>query len=105
MDGPFELKACYFIRRSQLIKWIAITTDGFAFQVEALVKLLIRVSSFSEPPVRIGERRQGKSAAMSTKNQIAILIAILHIPRTAGPKRMFARRRADGGAFASQSER
>jgi hypothetical protein len=64
------------VHKKNLIKSINIKADNFAFQAEALVKLIKKNCSFVQIPIYIKPRTYGKSSAMKIKNLIAVVKTI-----------------------------
>lgn len=81
----FGLRVGYYngpvVHRSDLLRRISITTDGFAYQAEALVKLLKQGHSSIEVKTEVQEREIGKSKALKLKNLATVLGAVLHLLR------------------------
>lgn len=79
----FRLRIRYYngtvVHRRQLLKTIVITTDGFAYQAEALVKLLRAGHTYVDVGTEIRERATGRSTALRFKNILAVFNAILHL--------------------------
>ncbi len=66
------------IHRTDLInKQISINTDGFAYQAEALIKLIKQGHSYVEVGTTIDERKAGGSKAFRLKNVISVLKSII----------------------------
>jgi len=80
MNGVFGLGLRYYngtvIHRTANVRSIAITTDSFAYQTEALVKLLRSGKSFVEVPVTVEPRQARASKAFRPKNVYGVLAAI-----------------------------
>lgn len=72
MNFLFGLKLRYFngvvIHKRALIQSIQIQTDSFAYQAEALIKLIRSGHSYLELPQFIRERKHGKSKALRFSN-------------------------------------
>jgi dolichol-phosphate mannosyltransferase len=81
----FRLRLRYYngivVHRTDIVKSIAITTDSFAYQAEALIKLLRRGHSYVEVGTEITERSSGKSAALRPKNLMLVFKTIAHLVR------------------------
>ncbi|MCG3149450.1 MAG: Undecaprenyl-phosphate 4-deoxy-4-formamido-L-arabinose transferase [Verrucomicrobiae bacterium] len=79
----FRLRLRYYngivVHRTHLVKSITITTDGFAYQAEALIKLLRAGHSYIEVATEITERATGRSAALRPKNLILVMQTIRHL--------------------------
>lgn len=86
----FALKIGYYngpvVHRTALLRTISIHTNSFAYQAEALVKMLAKGYSYCECPVEIQERPGGRSSALKLKNLLAIFWTILHLLLTVGPR-------------------
>ena len=95
INALFGLNVRYYngpvVHRTELLKTISIRTNGFAYQAEALVKLLTKGCSYTECPVQIQDRAVGRSSAMKLKNQFTILMTILNLLAEVGPRRMWVR--------------
>lgn len=79
----FWLKVVYYngavLHRTVLLRTVEITTNSFAYQAEALVKLIANGASYTHCEVYIQERAAGRSSALSLKNQLAVWKTILHL--------------------------
>ena len=81
----FGLKVPYFngtvLHKTELLRSITIRTNSFAYQAEALVKLIRGGASYVTVPVIVVERTDGTSSALQTKNvvQVAQCLALLLI--------------------------
>jgi glycosyltransferase involved in cell wall biosynthesis len=88
LNWTFWLNVGYYngavLQRSELLREIEITTNSFAYQAEALVKLIARGATYEHCHVRIQERSAGGSSALSLKNQIAVWKTILHLLAVVG---------------------
>lgn len=77
----FNLKLNYYngpvIHKREIIKSISFSTNSFAFQVEALVKLIKSGHSFIQVGMYLVERRYGKSKAFRLKNIIGVLKTVV----------------------------
>lgn len=80
------------LQRTRLLHAITIRTDSFAYQAEALVKLISRGATYTHCHVTIQERKIGTSSALTRKNFINIGKTLVHLLGTVGPFRMWARR-------------
>jgi glycosyltransferase involved in cell wall biosynthesis len=93
LNWTFWLKVGYYngaaLQRNDLLRSIQITTDSFAYQAEALVKLIARGATYKHCHVRIQERAAGRSSALSLKNQLAVWKTILHLIAVVGLFRRF----------------
>lgn len=72
------------LHRTALLQTIEIRTNSFAYQAEALVKLIARGATYAHCYVSIQERAAGRSSALSLKNQIAVWRTIGHLLVTVG---------------------
>jgi dolichol-phosphate mannosyltransferase len=92
LNWTFWLNVGYYngavLQRNELLRGIEITTNSFAYQAEALVKLIARGATYEHCYVRIQDRAAGRSSALSLKNQIAVWKTILHLLAVVG---MFCR--------------
>jgi len=83
LNWAFWLNVGYYngavLQRNELLRTIEITTNSFAYQAEALVKLIARGATYKHCYVSIQERAAGSSSALSLKNQIAVCRTILHL--------------------------
>ena len=83
LNWVFWLEVGYYngavLHRTALLRTIEIRTNGFAYQAEALVKLIAAGASYTECGVRIQERATGRSTALSLKNQITVWKTIAHL--------------------------
>ena len=88
LNWMFWLNVGYYngavLQRNELLRGIEITTNSFAYQAEALVKLIARGATYEHCHVRIQERAAGRSSALSLKNQIAVWRTILHLLAVVG---------------------
>jgi len=88
LNWAFWLKVGYYngavLQRNDLLRSIEITTDSFAYQAEALVKLIARGATYTHCYVRIQDRAAGRSSALSLKNQVAVWKTILHLVAVVG---------------------
>lgn len=84
----FALKVPYYnglvVHRLELLRDITIETDSFAYQAEALIRLLKRGATFKAVGVPIRERNQGKSSAFRLANVIRTLSIVLELKRQIG---------------------
>ena len=89
----FGLKVKYFngpvVHSLQLIKTINIKTNSFAYQAEALIKLLSAGYTYHECAVEIQARQDGTSSALKPKNLIAVGETITRLFFTIGLNRIF----------------
>ena len=88
LNWAFWLNVGYYngavLQRNELLRTIEITTNSFAYQAEALVKLIARGATYKHCYVSIQERAAGRSSALSLKNQIAVWRTILHLLAVVG---------------------
>jgi glycosyltransferase involved in cell wall biosynthesis len=88
LNWMFWLNVGYYngavLQRNELLRGIEITTNSFAYQAEALVKLIARGATYEHCYVRIQDRAAGRSSALSLKNQIAVWKTILHLLAVVG---------------------
>src|SRR5215471_12895260 len=88
LNWAFWLNVGYYngavLQRNELLRTIEITTNSFAYQAEALVKLIARGATYRHCYVSIQERAAGRSSALSLKNQIAVWRTILHLLAVVG---------------------
>jgi len=88
LNWTFWLNVGYYngavLQRNELLRGIEITTNSFAYQAEALVKLIARGATYKHCHVRIQDRAAGRSSALSIKNQIAVWKTILHLLAVVG---------------------
>lgn len=77
----FRTSVSYFngcvLHQTDLLNQIEIHTNGFAYQAEALIKLLRVGATYVEVPVAISERSTGKTSAFKLKNIRRVCVAIL----------------------------
>jgi len=89
LNWTFWLNVGYYngavLQRNELLRTVEITTNSFAYQAEALVKLIARGATYKHCYVSIQERAAGRSSALSLKNQIAVWRTILHLLAVVGP--------------------
>jgi len=83
LNWVFWLDVGYYngavLHRTERLRTIEIRTNGFAYQAEALVKLIARGASYVHCHVPIQEREAGRSSALSLKNQITVWKTIGHL--------------------------
>jgi dolichol-phosphate mannosyltransferase len=88
LNWTFWLNVGYYngavLQRNELLGGIEITTNSFAYQAEALVKLIARGATYEHCHVRMQERAAGRSSALSLKNQVAVWRTILHLLAVVG---------------------
>ena len=88
MNLLFGLKVPYYnglvVHRLDLLREIEIETDSFAYQAEAVVKLLKRGAKFQTVGVEINTREHGNTKAFRVSNVINVLRALLDLKRRVG---------------------
>jgi glycosyltransferase involved in cell wall biosynthesis len=88
LNWLFWLSVGYYngavLHRTALLQTIEIKTNSFAYQAEALVKLIARGATYAHCYVSIQERAAGRSSAVSLKNQMAVWRTIGHLLVTVG---------------------
>jgi len=93
LNWMFWLDVGYYngavLQRTALVQSIEIKTDSFAYQAEALVKLISKGATYTHCHVRIKEHEAGRSSATSLKNQMAVLKTIFQLLMTVGIFRRF----------------
>ena len=65
------------VHRADLVKGIEIKTDGFAYQLEALVKLLKQGKSYETIGVKLKEREGGETKAFRWRNLTQVMAVFL----------------------------
>ena len=107
LNWTFWLNVGYYngavLQRNDLLRAIEIRTNSFAYQAEALVKLIARGATYTHCHVRIQDRAAGRSSALRLKNQMAVGKTILHLLAEVGlfrrvplaPRGSCAERKAD----------
>ncbi|MDI6735202.1 MAG: glycosyltransferase [bacterium] len=79
----FNIKVKYYngtvVFKRELIQSISISTNSFAFQSEALVKLLKKGYNYVEVGYNVKERQYGKSKAFQLKNIINVFKTIINL--------------------------
>jgi len=79
----FRLRISYYngtvVHRRELLNTIVIRTDGFAYQAEAIVKLLRAGHTHVDVGTEIRERASGRSTALRPKNLAAVFKAIWNL--------------------------
>jgi glycosyltransferase involved in cell wall biosynthesis len=88
MNTIFGLRVPYYnglvVHRLDLLREIEIETDSFAYQAEAIVKLLKRGAAFSTVGVEISTREHGSTKAFRVANVFSVLRALLDLKRRVG---------------------
>jgi glycosyltransferase involved in cell wall biosynthesis len=83
LNWMFWLNVGYYngavLQRNDLLRAVEIRTNSFAYQAEALVKLIARGATYTHCYVRIQDRAAGRSSALHLKNQMAVWKTILHL--------------------------
>jgi dolichol-phosphate mannosyltransferase len=83
LNWTFWLNVGYYngavLQRNDLLRAIEIRTNSFAYQAEALVKLIARGATYTHCYVRIQDRAAGRSSALRLKNQLAVWKTVLHL--------------------------
>ena len=77
------------LQRTVRLRGVDIRTNGFAYQAEALVKLIAGGASYTHCRVPIQDREAGHSTALSLKNQITVWKTIGHLLADVGLFRKF----------------
>jgi dolichol-phosphate mannosyltransferase len=84
----FKLPIKYYnglvVHRTELLREISINTNGFAYQAEALLKLLKRGHSYVEVGTMVTERQGGRSKALRPKNLLSVLQTICYLYQEIG---------------------
>lgn len=77
LNTVFRLNLCYYngvvIHRADIIKNLPLGTYGFAFQADALTKILRSGHSFVEVGIVLKGRRYGKTKAFKMSNVISVV--------------------------------
>ena len=80
INSLFGLDVPYFngpvLHRIALLQRIGIKTNGFAFQAEALVKLITGGATYCAVPVKVTDRAAGRSSAFAPSNVYRVLATI-----------------------------
>jgi len=88
MNTLFGLRVPYYnglvVHRLDLLREIEIETNSFAYQAEAVVKLLKRGADFNTVGVEISNREHGGTKAFRVSNVINVLRALLDLKRRVG---------------------
>jgi glycosyltransferase involved in cell wall biosynthesis len=83
MNGLFGLRLNYFngpvVHKRQLLQSVGLSTDSFAFQAEALVKLIRARHSYVQVAMTLQERSHGVSKALRLKNIIGVLQTVIKL--------------------------
>jgi glycosyltransferase involved in cell wall biosynthesis len=85
MNGLFRQRVPYYngivLHRTSLIRSVTIETDGFAYQAEALIKLLRRGASTTSVPIQLGERGDRHTRAFRLANVVTVAETIWRLKR------------------------
>ena len=88
MNSLFGLKVPYYnglvVHRLDLLRQIELETDSFAYQAEAIVKLLKRGARYTTVGVEISTRDHGGTKAFRMGNVIKVLRALWDLKRRVG---------------------
>ncbi len=88
MNTLFGLKVPYYnglvVHRLDLLREIEIETDSFAYQAEAVVKLLKRGADFQTVGVEINTWEHGNTKAFRVSNVVNVLRALMDLKRRVG---------------------
>lgn len=83
MNILFGLNLKYYnglvLHKTNILKSIDINTNSFAYQAEALVKLLKKGYTYIEIGIVLSDRKKGASKAFRPKNVLGILIAVIKL--------------------------
>ncbi len=94
----FRLRVSYYhsavVHRTALLRTVTVTSNGFGFQAEAVVKLLARGCSYVECGISIREREAGQSSALRPKNVVSVVRTIAHLLCTVGLFRRYRLKRS-----------
>ena len=88
MNRLFGLDVPYYnglvVHRLDLLRGIEIETDSFAYQAEAIVKLLKAGASYTTVGVEISTREHGGTKAFRPSNVVNVLRALWDLKRRVG---------------------
>lgn len=88
MNTLFRLRVPYYnglvVHRLDLLREIEIETDSFAYQAEAIVKLLKRGADFKTVGVEICNREHGSTKAFRASNVVRVAWALMDLKRRVG---------------------
>jgi dolichol-phosphate mannosyltransferase len=88
MNALFGLRVPYYnglvVHRLDLLREIEIETDSFAYQAEAIVKLLKRGADFKTVGVEISKREHGNTKAFQVSNVVRVARALMDLKRRVG---------------------
>ncbi len=80
INALFNIDVPYFngpvLHKNKLLQQIEIKTSGFAYQAEALVKLIKAGATHCSVPVKVAERTAGRSSAFAPKNVYRVITTI-----------------------------
>lgn len=80
INSLFHLNVPYFngnvLHRTELLKHVNITTDSFAYQAEAIVKLLNMGATYCTVAVSLRDHNEGRSYAFAPKNVYRVGTAV-----------------------------
>jgi hypothetical protein len=83
LDALFGLDLKYFngtvVHRTALVRSVRMTTGGFAYQAEILIRLLKRGATHVQVGVPITERQGGRSAALRARNVAAVFSTVARL--------------------------
>ncbi len=83
LNGLFGLDVPYFngtvIHRTELVRAIPIRTDSFAYQAEALIRLLRLGHTYTAVPIRVVPRGGRKSKALRPKNVLGVGVTLARL--------------------------
>jgi dolichol-phosphate mannosyltransferase len=80
INALFNIDVPYFngpvLHKNKLLQQIEIKTNSFAYQAEALVKLIKAGATHCSVPVKVADRTAGRSSAFAPKNVYRVVTAI-----------------------------
>ena len=83
VNGLFGLDAPYYngtvIHRTDLVRSVTIRTSSFAYQAEALIKLLCAGKSYASVGIRVVPREGRKSKALRLKNLLGVGVTFARV--------------------------
>lgn len=101
LNWLFSLEIGYYnsavVHKVALLRTVDITSNGFGFQAEALVKLLAHGCSYVECGISIRERVAGRSSALRLRSVLSVCRTIAHLLWTVGLFRRYPLGRVLGG--------
>jgi hypothetical protein len=77
------------LHKASLLRTIAITTNGFAYQAEAIIRLIADGASYTHCPVVIRDRATGRSSALKLKNIAQVTKTVFLLAATVGVFRKY----------------